>query len=210
MTAWKISVRLSLLLLVIPGLAQTATNAPFALRDGDRVVFYGDSITAQRFYTRLAEDIVVSRYPRIRVSFYNAGVSGDTVEGGHAGNMEIRLKRDVLPWHPTVVTIMLGMNDGRYTTEYASNVKAYEAGYRELIAQLKAALPGVRLVLIRPSPYDEVGHLPTIAGYNSVMLRYGEIVSALGREENIPVVDFNQPMTTAVSKGMQIDKALAG
>lgn len=210
MAAWRIVVRLSLLLFAIPALAQTATSLPFALRDGDRVVFYGDSITAQRFYTRLVEDIVVSRYPHMRVSFFNAGVSGDTVEGGHAGNMETRLKRDVLPWHPTVVTIMLGMNDGRYTTKYASNAKAFEDGYRELIAQLKAATPGVRLVLIRPSPYDEVGHPAAIAGYNSVMLRYGEIVSALGREDNIPVADFNEPMTRAVSKGMEIDKALAG
>jgi lysophospholipase L1-like esterase len=208
--SWRISARLLILLLVIPAVAQTATNPPFALRDGDRVIFYGDSITAQRFYTRLVEDIVVSRYPHIRVSFYNAGVSGDTVQGGHAGNMETRVKRDVLPWHPTVVTMMLGMNDGRYTTEYGSNAKAYEDGYRELIAHLKATLPGVRLFLIRPSPYDEVGHSSAITGYNSVMLRYGEIVSALGREENVPVIDFNQPMTAAVTRGMKIDKAIAG
>lgn len=189
---------------------QTAGHPAFALRDGDRVVFYGDSITAQRLYTRFAEDIVVSRYPNLRIGFFNAGVSGDTVEGGHSGDMDTRVKRDVLPFHPTVVTIMLGMNDGRYTTEFENNFKAYAAGYRKLIALLKADLPGVRLFLIAPSPYDEIAHEPAIVGYNSVMLRYGEFVRVLGKEDNIPVIDFNQPMVDAEQRGLHIDKAMAG
>jgi lysophospholipase L1-like esterase len=191
--------------------AQGRSDAgPFALKDGDRVVFYGDSITAQRLYTRFAEDFVVSRYPQMRVSFYNAGVSGDTVSGGHAGDMETRVKRDVAPWHPTVVTIMLGMNDGRYTTEYEANFKAYADGYRKLIANLRASLPGVRLFLIEPSPYDEVGHPSAIAGYNTVMVRYGEFVKQLGKEEGIPVIDFNTPMMEAVEAGMRVDAQLSG
>ena len=35
----------------------------FYLRHGDRVVFYGDSITDQRLYTVIAETYVVTRYP---------------------------------------------------------------------------------------------------------------------------------------------------
>ena len=42
------------------------------------------------------------------------------------------------------------------------------------------------------------------------MLRYGRFVEELGKEENIPVVDFNHPMTAAVARGMQIDPAIAG
>src|ERR1035437_3616727 len=119
-----------ILLFAVPVSAQTAGDSSLALRDGDRVVFYGDSITAQRLYTRFAEDLMVLRYPKQRISFFNAGVSGDTVEGGQDGDMETRLKRDVLPLHPTVVTIMLGMNDGRYTTDFESNFRTYAAGYR--------------------------------------------------------------------------------
>lgn len=174
------------------------------------MVFYGDSITAQRLYTRFAEDFVVSRYPQMRIRFYNGGVSGDTVSGGHAGDMETRVKRDVVPWHPTVVTIMLGMNDGRYTTEYDANFKAYADGYRKLIADLRASVPGVRLFLIEPSPYDEVGHPSAIPGYNSVMVRYGEFVRQLGKEEGIPVIDFNAPMMEAVEAGMRVDPRVAG
>src|SRR6266702_2011539 len=82
-----------------------------ALRDGDRVVFYGDSITAQRLYTVYVQTAVRARYPEWNIRFYNAGVGGDKVTGGIAGPIDERLTRDVIARGPTVVTIMLGMND---------------------------------------------------------------------------------------------------
>jgi hypothetical protein len=42
------------------------------------------------------------------------------------------------------------------------------------------------------------------------MLRYGQFVTDLGREEGLPVIDFNHPMTAAIERGMQIDAAIAG
>ena len=45
----------------LPVLAQNATD--FALKDGDRVVFYGDSITEQRLYTTYVEHYVLTHYP---------------------------------------------------------------------------------------------------------------------------------------------------
>ena len=206
----RISQICGLTLMLLLSMALRAQTAPFALHDGDRVVFYGDSITAQRRYTRFAEDAIVSRYPQMRIEFYNAGVSGDTAEGGHAGDMETRVKRDVLPLHPTVVTIMLGMNDGRYTTDFAANFKSYRTGYRTLVETLRRDLPGVRLLLIRPSPYDEIAHPPAIAGYNSVMVRYGDYVAQLGQELSIPVVDFNSAVNDALRAGMRIDPRMAG
>jgi lysophospholipase L1-like esterase len=190
--------------------AEQPAAPTFALKAGDKVVFYGDSITAQRLYTRFVEDFVISRYPQMRVEFYNGGVSGDTVEGGHAGNMDTRLKRDVLPWRPNVVTIMLGMNDGRYTTEFDRNFKTYESGYRRLVEHLKTDLPGVRLMLIRPSSYDGIAHPPGIRGYNDVMVRYGDFVSQLGEAQDVPVVNFNQAMTDALRAGIKIDSRMAG
>ncbi|HEX4066750.1 MAG TPA: SGNH/GDSL hydrolase family protein [Acidobacteriaceae bacterium] len=195
--------------LLLPS-ALHAQTAPLALHSGDRVVFYGDSITAQRRYTRFVEDFIVSRYPQMRIDFYNAGVSGDTAEGGHAGDMETRVKRDVLPLHPTVVTIMLGMNDGRYTTDFPKNFEAYKTGYRRLVDTLRRGLPGVRLLFIWPSPYDEIAHPPAIVGYNTVMVRYGDFVAQLGQELGVPVVDFNAAVDDALKAGMKIDPRMAG
>jgi lysophospholipase L1-like esterase len=189
--------------------AQQSSRPAFALHAGDRVVFYGDSITAQHLYTRFVEDFVVTRYPQMRIDFYNAGVSGDIVSGGYSGGMETRVKRDVLPWHPTVVTIMLGMNDGRYVTAFGKNYQTYKIGYRKLVDDLKTDLPGVRLTLIVPSPYDEITRVPIIPGYNGVLLRYGNFLSQWGTKQDIPVVDFNQPMTDALRAGMKIDPVMA-
>src|SRR5215471_16985914 len=61
-------------------------EGPFALRDGDKVVFYGDSITDQRLYTTFVETYVVTRFPGMNVSFVHSGVPGDRVTGGDAGS----------------------------------------------------------------------------------------------------------------------------
>src|SRR5271170_4439934 len=70
----------------------------FYLHNGDRVTLYGDSITAQRYYTRDIQDFVETRYPALQVTYHNAGVPGDKVTGGYAGDATLRVTRDVEPW----------------------------------------------------------------------------------------------------------------
>ena len=83
-----------------------AQDKPFQLKDGDRVVFYGDSITDQRLYTTFAETYVVTRFPKTKVTFTHSGWGGDRVGGGGGGAVDLRLERDVLAYRPTVMTIM--------------------------------------------------------------------------------------------------------
>ncbi|MBS0202337.1 MAG: SGNH/GDSL hydrolase family protein [Planctomycetes bacterium] len=78
----------------------------FALRDGDRVVFLGDSITAARTYTKIIENYTLLRFPRQRFRFFNAGLGGDTATGALK-----RLERDVFSCNPTVLTVCFGLND---------------------------------------------------------------------------------------------------
>ncbi|MGH9507669.1 MAG: GDSL-type esterase/lipase family protein, partial [Terriglobales bacterium] len=96
------------------GVAPVRPGNRFALKSGDRVCFYGDSITEQRFYPAEVETYTLTRFPRLRVRFVDAAVGGDTVQGGWAGPIDLRLRRDVFPFHPNIVTIMLGMNDASY------------------------------------------------------------------------------------------------
>ena len=79
-------------------------ESDFYLRDGDTVVFYGDSITDQRLYTTFTEAYVVTRFPKLTVRFVHSGWSGDGVDGGTGGPIDVRLTRDVLAYQPTVVT----------------------------------------------------------------------------------------------------------
>jgi lysophospholipase L1-like esterase len=182
----------------------------FALHDGDRVVFYGDSITDQRLYTTFVETYVVTRFPTMKVSFVHSGWGGDRVTGGGGGPIDVRLKRDVYAYKPTVVTVMLGMNDASYQPFKQSIFDTYAEGYRHLVSSLRSNLPGVRLTLIVPSPFDDVTRPPTFeGGYNQVLTRYGDFVRSLAQKEGATVADLNTPVVAALEKANQLDRSLA-
>src|SRR5258708_23848269 len=105
----------------------------FGLKDGDRVVFYGDSITDQRLYTTLTETYVVTRCPKLNVQFIHSGWGGDRVTGGGGGAIDVRLQRDVFAYQPTVMTIMLGMNDRSYPAFDQAIFHQYSKGYQHIV-----------------------------------------------------------------------------
>src|SRR5947208_4629731 len=153
-----------------------ARAGDFALKDGDRVVFYGDSITDQRLYTTFTETYVLTRFPKLDVSFVHSGWGGDRVTGGGGGLIDVRLPRDVFAYKPTVMTIMLGMNDGSYRTFDEKIFGTYAKGYQHIIDSVKESLPGIRITVIQPSPFDDVTQPPRFeGGYNAVLVRYSQI-----------------------------------
>jgi lysophospholipase L1-like esterase len=178
-----------------------ASPGGFYVHDGDRVVFYGDSITDQRLYTTFIETYVITRFPRMNVSFVHSGVGGDRVDGGSAGPIDERLARDVVAYKPTVMTIMLGMNDASYRAYDQKIFDKYASGYRHIVQSVKEALPGIRITVIEPSPYDDVTRPPTFeGGYNKVLVRYGDFVKELARDEKLAVADLNGPVVAALEK----------
>src|SRR5579871_3960681 len=140
--------RLWLLCLLLPAcIAPVRAQGAFALKQGDRVVFYGDSITDQRLYTTFAETYVVTRFPRMNVTFVHSGWGGDRVTGGGGGPIDLRLKRDVITYRPTVMTIMLGMNDGSYRAFDQGIYDTYINGYKHILQSVQTALPGLRVTV---------------------------------------------------------------
>jgi lysophospholipase L1-like esterase len=193
--------------LLCAGLA--AAEPAFELHDGDRVAFYGDSITAQRFYTRDVEDYVATRYPRLQVRFHNAGVPGDSVHGGYTGDVVTRVDRDLKPWAPTVVTVMLGMNDGGYVPPDAKILAAYEAGYAKLLGLLRAAAPQARMTLLENTPYDEITHGTEFTGYMATTVQNARASAALAAREQLPVVDTSTPVTAFLKRARAADLSFA-
>jgi len=179
------------------------------LHDNDRVVFYGDSITAQRLYTRFMEDFALTRYPAMHVSFVNAGVPGDTVYGGYTGDVPTRLRRDMFPHQPTVVTIMLGMNDGYYMAFNPKYFDIYKDGYRKLLDAIQAGLPAAKITLITPTPYDEVTHGTEFAHYNEVVSHHSDFVKELAASSHLGFSDFNHAETELLKQGTRTNESLA-
>ena len=215
---------MAVLVMTLAGFAAQAKDQTptFFLHDGDRVVFYGDSITEQQMYGRDIEAYVATRFPKMRVSFLNSGWSGDRVTGGGGGPIETRLKRDVLLYKPTVVTIFLGMNDGQYTTDNPQNYQIYTTGLTHIVDELTQQLPGVRLTLLTPSFFDyaakdrqppppgqgyDYSHPPL--DYNQTLIHYGDFVKQLGAQRHIPVADLNAPMLAAVTEGRKTEPKFA-
>lgn len=193
---------LPFLLLVSTAFAQ----GPYYLKEGDRVVFYGDSITDQRLYTTFVESYTVTRFPQMKVSFVHSGWGGDRVSGGGGGPIDVRLKRDVYPYQPTVMTIMLGMNDGRYRAFDDGIFQTFADGYKQIVSNVKAAVPGIRITAIRPSPYDDVTRAPLFpGGYNAVLVKYGDFISQLAKEQSLDVADLNASVVAALEKAKSLD-----
>ena len=190
------------LALAPPALAEE----PFYLKDGDRVVFYGDSITDQRLYTTFVETYVVTRFPSMNVSFVHSGWGGDRVTGGGGGPIDTRLKRDVLAYRPTVMTIMLGMNDGSYRPFDEKIFQTYAKGMERIVEKVKAELPEIKITLIRPSPFDDVTRPPVFEkGYNAVLVRYGDYLKELAEKEHAKLADLNTSVVDATKKAYETD-----
>lgn len=199
----------ALFLILICALFAQAQTA-FHVRPNDTVVFYGDSITDQRLYTTFIETFIVTRYPAMPVRFVHSGWGGDRVSGGGGGPIDERLRRDVLAYKPTVMTIMLGMNDGRYRPFDADIFRDYSTGYEHMLDFVKAGAPDLRLTLIQPSPFDDVTRPHTVeGGYNAVLVRYGEYLKELAQKRGALVADQNTPLVEALTRARDTDAKLA-
>jgi lysophospholipase L1-like esterase len=176
-------------------LAATASAPPeFYLHDGDTVVFYGDSITSQLLYSIYTEAYVSARFPQLHVRFVHSGWAGDRVSGGFGGPIDQRLDRDVFAYHPTVVTILLGMNDGEYQAFDQKLFEKYQQGYRHIVGRIRKELPQARITLLKPSPYDDVTRPPDFeGGYDAVQVRFGDFVEELAKSEHLELADLHTP-----------------
>lgn len=179
MTRWLLS------LLLLGVLLTAGVSAAPILKNGDRIVIYGDSITEQRMYSCYLAQYLYCRYPDLKLSTYNAGWGGDRAPGGLN-----RLERDVLVLNPTVVTLFFGMNDGGYRAVTDATIEAYRKGMEGIITALQAK--GVQVVVFTPGCVD-----PDRRGkddYNSTLEALGKTALELAQKYNCPSMDVIHPM----------------
>lgn len=179
---------------------------------GDSVCFIGDSITHGGLYHSDVLLFYATRFPDRHFEAHNCGLSGDS-----AGGAVNRFSWDIGPHKPTIVTIMLGMNDvnrgiyGKDKTgpaiekQRAAALDAYVANMAKLSGLLSAV--GCKQVFILPSIYDQTGNQPTPCNYgvNDALGRCGQIGSTLASRVQGYVVDFYGPMTKINAAGQAKD-----
>ena len=197
-----------ILTLFLAAAGAASAQSGFYLHDGDRVVFYGDSITDQRLYTVFTEAFAVTRFPSQNFTFVHSGWGGDRVGGGGGGPIDLRLQRDVIAYKPTVMTIMLGMNDAEYRPFDQNLMDTYRRGYEHILDVVQGALPKIRITAIQPSPFDDVTQpVKFEGGYNSVLLIYAKSVRDVAQSIRIDTADLNTPVVAALKRANETDAA---
>ena len=132
-----------------------------SLRAGDVVLFQGDSITnAHRMPEeindgyRMGAGYALMCAARIRcdrpghgITFHNRGVSGNSTV-----QLLERWQADTLDVKPTVLSLLIGINDSTAFTRGSAGhyPDAYAGRLHELLDRTRSVLPDVRLILIEP------------------------------------------------------------
>ncbi len=204
--------------------------AQFAIRDGDRVVFLGDSITEQRLYTTYIEAYALTRHPLWKLSFRNVGWGGDTAwlrQRAHPDEAKLfaaeedaqqrtvedsvgkGLSRDVLPLNPTFVTIKFGMNDHSYQKFRPDIFKAYTRSQSQLLKVLSGA--GARVSFLTPQPIEDKRPDPDQDIRNQSLRKFSDGLKQVAQEHGAGFVDqFDPYMAVMMAERAKDPKAFIG
>ncbi len=164
------------------------------LKEGDTVVFLGDSITHQCLYTQYVEDYFYTRFPNKRLRFHNAGVGGD-----RASNALTRFDEDVASFKPKYVTILLGMNDGSYRDFDKAIFDTYQQDMTKVLEKIAAL--GATAIPMTPTMHDAraarlrgKAQEPRDTYYNGVLALYGAWLREQAQLRGLGFVDMWSPL----------------
>ena len=127
------------------------------INSDDRILFTGDSITdCGRMrenpdhlgfgYAALAAAHLQARLASPELKIFNRGISGD-----RAAALLARFDADLLALKPTVVSILIGVNDTwrRYDSKDITTAETFEKNYRGVLEKIRTELDA-RVVLLEP------------------------------------------------------------
>ncbi len=190
----------------------SATADKFFFKDGDRVVFLGDSITEQRLYTTYIEAYTLTRFPTWKLSFRNVGWGGDTSwlrQRAHPDEGKLfgadpesqqkmvekavasGLGRDVLPLKPTAITIKFGMNDHSYQPFNEKIYNAYVRSQSQLGKVLKEN--GARVAFLTPQPIEDKRPDPDKEPKNQSLRKFSDGLKQVATANSALFVDQFDP-----------------
>ncbi len=165
--------------------AAIAAESGCFIKDGDRVGFFGDSITEASVYGQITELVFRHFHPDAKVSFINNGGGGRQLAGT---GIDVAIKGD-----PNVVTIMMGMNDAMNAAwvrgmPIEPKVAEYKANLVKMVRGLKER--GKEVVIFTPTLTDESAEMSCfrIEGTRLLLEAMGEACEAVAKEESVHCV----------------------
>jgi lysophospholipase L1-like esterase len=183
-------------------------------KEGERVVFLGNSITDGGHYHSYIWLYYMTRFPNMEFRIMSAGIGGDT-----AYDMFKRLDGDVFSKRPTTLITTFGMNDSGYMEYNGDKAKEFgEEKYQACFKNFKMMekrfleLPNTKIVMMGSSPYDETAKIKgntVFKGKNAVMQRIVEFQKKAAQDNKWEFFDLNQPMTAINQKFQQQDSTFS-
>lgn len=192
--------------LLAPSFAPAAEPVP--LKAGDRIVFFGDSITAggvkPEGYITVIQEALNKKHADLKIECIGAGIGGNKVP-----NLQGRVEKDVIAKKPTLTVIYIGINDVWHQEKNppsGTSPEKFTEGLKEVIGKLKAA--GSRVVLCTPTV---VGEKKT--GTNKLdadLDKYSDLSRALAKELDLPLVDLRKAFADhlAANNSTDADKGI--
>ena len=175
----------------------------FLIKDGDRVVIYGDSITDNHLYPQIIEDFIITRFPDWNVEVWNRGWGGDTA------HYYSRFQRDCLSLKPTVAIICLGMNDACYVPFDKKRFEAYVHFLNRMAKNLKAI--DAHVVFVSPPTYDivqgptlfhpETHKIYEMSFYPEVLREFSLGMLAVAKVNQCTYIDLNTSYSELLATG---------
>jgi lysophospholipase L1-like esterase len=154
-----------------------------AFKEGDRILFQGDSITdmnrgrgsdPNHLLGHSYAFIIGAKYgamlPERHLTFINRGISGNKVS-----DLAARWKADTLDLRPDILSILIGVND----LNGGVSAENYEKQYDDLLAETVKALPDVKLVLCEPFGLPTGKKKDNWAAYHAELLKRQTTVAKL-------------------------------
>ncbi|MDA0316526.1 MAG: SGNH/GDSL hydrolase family protein [Bacteroidetes bacterium] len=179
---------------------------------GNTICFLGDSITHGGQYHEFLQLFYATRYPNLKLTFHNCGISGDNTEG-----MIYRLDKDVYIHKPSHVFFMTGMNDvirtlyfkGEASNEIIQNRKKALDEYKRNIHILdkKFKTSDIRPLYLTPSIYDQYSKIEreNNMGCNDALIECSTYLKKIAKQRNITVVDLNSSMKHIMERELKND-----
>lgn len=204
---------------VFPGLVCVSpTSADELLKEGDRIVFIGDSNTFAGTFVSAFDALARTNGKSFDV--INVGLPSETCcglsEPDHPfprPTVQERIDRVLEKAKPDVVVACYGMNDGIYHPFSEERFKTYQQGILEFIGKVKKS--GAKLILLTPPPFDPLpmkksGKLvdknskkfawfQIYEDYDSVLEKYSEWIMTLGPKVDV-VIDIRSPIVSFVEE----------
>lgn len=181
-----------------------ASQASFELKNGDRVVFLGNSLIENDQQYGYIEFALTSRWPDCDITFRNLGWSGDTVFGDARSyftsppNAYELLIEQLTNAQPMVVFVAYGANEA---FEGETGVPRFNQGLNQLLDKIDSL--GAKTILLSPIPQMSAGSPENLATRNKNLELYSSAIAKTASERDKLFIDIFNPLQE-ISKNVKL------